>query len=187
MGFKRKFQIGDKVKVIKTDDSRYNQIGEIKHYYSSYGYKGVYNVSFENGIRSYYPSSLEKVEESKEEAKTSEEIKLPLKEGQIITLLDGKKYQVINNRRLGKCSLCSLGTKGCNNCSICYINGIESCANILPELHYFKLIDSSDSTKEEISVKKESSIKQVGIITKVNFTLTDFKSEEIIHSKFTVL
>ena len=47
MGFKRKFEIGDKVQVIKPNDFRNNQIGKITHYYSSYGYKGVYTVSFE--------------------------------------------------------------------------------------------------------------------------------------------
>lgn len=268
MGFKRKFEIGDKVKVIKTNDTRYNQIGEIKHYYSSYDCKGVYNIKFENGTYNYYPSNLEKVEDSsntdtksnklsisdlkpgmkirirsdlkeylskymyvndtissysgtvhtikeinsnnyillndipntwsienfseiveepKEETITLEKIKFPLKEGQIVTLLDGKKYQVINNKDLGKCSLCSLGTKGCNDCSICYINGVIGCSRILPTYHYFKLIDSLDSTKKEISINKEAPVKKVGIITKVNFILTDFKSEEIIHSKFTIL
>ena len=127
------------------------------------------------------------VEETKEEIKTSEEIEFLLKEGQIVTLLDGKKYQVINHRRLGRCSLCSLGTKGSNNCSICYINGKVGCSKILPAFHYFKLVDSTDSTKKEISIKKEFSVKEIGIITKVNFTLTDFKSEELEHSKFTIL
>ena len=127
------------------------------------------------------------VEEPKEETTTSEKIKFPLKEGQIVILLDGKKYQVINNKDLGRCSLCSLGTKGCNDCSICYINGMIGCSRILPAFHYFKLVDSPDSIKKEISVKKESSVKEIGIITKVNFTLTDFKSEKLEHSKFTIL
>ena len=127
------------------------------------------------------------VKESEEETTTSEKIKFPLKEGQIVTLLDGKKYQVINNKDLGRCSLCSLGTKGCNDCSICYINGMIGCSRILPAFHYFKLVDSPDSIKKEISVKKESSVKEIGIITKVNFTLTDFKLEKLEHSKFTIL
>lgn len=127
------------------------------------------------------------VEESEEEITTSEKIKFPLKEGQIVTLLDGKKYQVVNNKDLGRCSLCSLGTKGCNDCSICYINGMIGCSRILPVFHYFKLVDFPDSIKKEISVKKESSVKEIGIITKVNFTLTDFKSEKLEHSKFTIL
>ena len=269
MGFKRKFEIGDKVKVIKTNDTKYNQIGKIKYYQSSYyNNKGFYTVEFYgNSFTDYYSHELEKVEESnnininsnklsisdlkpgmkvrirpdlkegqssymfitksmvnfsntihtieeirdsqiiltdscygwdidcfseiveesKEETTTSEKIKFPLKEGQIVTLLDGKKYQVINNKDLGRCSLCSLGTKGCNDCSICYINGMIGCSRILPAFHYFKLVDSPDSIKKEISVKKESSIKEIGIITKVNFTLTDFKSEKLEHSKFTIL
>ena len=265
MGFKRKFEIEDKVKVIKTNDPRYNQIGKIRSYHPTYG-KGFYRVNFEDGVRDYYSYELEKiedssntksnklsisdlkpgmkvrirpdlkegkstvvyvtysmidlgetvhtikainpnnniilndsnyvwdidcfseiVEESEEETEVSDKIKLPLKEGQIVTLLDGKKYQVINHRRLGRCSLCSLGTKGSNNCSICYINGKVGCSKILPAFHYFKLVDSTDSTKKEISIKKEFSVKEIGIITKVNFTLTDFKSEKLEHSKFTIL
>ena len=64
MGFKRKFEIGDKVQVIKPNDFRCNQIGEIKYYYSSYNSKGVYGVSFENSTWNYYPNNLEKVEDS---------------------------------------------------------------------------------------------------------------------------
>ena len=268
MGFKRKFEIGDKVRVIKSNDSYYKQIGKIVSYLSNYDYKALYELQFEdNKYFNYKPNELEKVEEfnntksnklsisdlkpgmkvrirpdlkegqstivyvaytmihlkgtihtikeitlnniiilndsnytwdidcfseiveepKEEEIKTSEKIKFPLKEGQIVTLLDGKKYQVINNKDLGRCSLCSLGTKGCNDCSICYINGMIGCSRILPAFHYFKLVDSPDFIKKEISVKKESSVKEIGIITKVNFTLTDFKSEKLEHSKFTIL
>ncbi len=126
------------------------------------------------------------VEES-EEVKVSEKIKFPLKEGQIVTLLDGKKYQVINNKNLGRCSLCSLGTKGCNNCSICYINGKVGCAKILPALHYFKLVEDNKKENKSSNSVENSSAKEIGIITKVNFTLTDFKPEKLEHSKFTIL
>ena len=280
MGFKRKFQIGDKVKVIEPKDSRYNQIGEIKHYYSSYGCKGVYNVSFGNGLRSYYPSSLEKVEDSnntntksnkllisdlkpgmkvrirpdlkegqstviyvykdmenfagiiatikgmlnntsdkynciylenipyawdidcfseiveepKEEVKSSEKIEFPLKKGQVVTLLDGKQYQVIkNNTSKIVCSLCSLGRAKCgeDSCNITHINGKPSCPLVIPAGCYFKLYEdqkTEDNSSEFInSIEKDSSIIEVGIITKANFTLIDFKSEELKHSKFTVL
>lgn len=346
MGFKRKFEIGDKVRVIKPNDPYYKQIGKIINYYSPYDSKGFYNVKFGNEPRNYYSNSLEKVEDSsstdtksnklsisdlkpgmkvrirsdlkeylskymyvndtissysgtvhtikeidsnnyillsdipntwsienfseiveepKEETTTSEKIKFPLKEGQIVTLLDGKKYQVINNKDLGRCSLCSLGYKGSNNCSICYINGVVGCSMILPKLHYFKLVEdnkkenkssskpltifdfkvgmrvrvkenfdkittgpdyiSNISTKMRTFKGKEliieniennyiiaknycwipewleivdestnssnsvenSSVKEVGIITKVNFTLTDFKPEKLEHSKFTIL
>ena len=222
MGFSRKFKKGDKVRVIKTNDPKYKQIGKIIDYYSSYGYKGVYNVSFENGIRSYYPSSLEKVEDSsntdiksnklsisdlksgmkvrirpdlkegsskqvyvvpsmanfagtiqtieyiklnniylkdqtwvwaidcfseiveepKEEIKDSEDIELPLKEGQVVTLLDGNQYKVIkNNTSRITCSLCSLGKAKCgeDRCNITHINGKPSCPLVIPAHHYFKL------------------------------------------------
>ena len=194
MGFKRKFQIGDKVKVIEPNDPYYKQIGKVISYYSPYDSKGFYNVKFENGTRSYYPNSLEKVEESKEEIKISEKIELPLKEGQIVTLLDGKQYQVIkNNTSQSTCSFCSLGKAKCgeNRCNITHINGKPSCPLVIPAGYYFKLYEdqkTEDNSSESInSIEKDSSIIEVGIITKVNFTLTDFKSEEIIHSKFTVL
>ena len=128
------------------------------------------------------------VKESEEETTTSEKIEFPLKEGQIVTLLDGKKYQVINNKDLGRCSLCSLGTKSCNDCSICYINGMIGCSRILPAFHYFKLVEDNKKENESSSNSVEnSSVKEIGIITKVNFTLTDFKSEKLEHSKFTIL
>lgn len=347
MGFKRKFEIGDKVRVIDPSYDKYKKIGKIISYLSNYNYKGLYEVKFEDGTYfNYKPNKLELVEaniscnispkklsisdlrpgmkvrirsdlkegynpliyvsnsmtyfkgtiqtiktinsnntiilnslnylwdidcfseiveESKEEIKTSEHIKFPLKEGQIVTLLDGKKYQVINKKDFGRCALCSLGFKGSNNCSICYINGIVGCPNILPKFHYFKLIEdnkkenksfskpltisdfkvgmrvrvkedfdkimtgpdyiSNISTKMRTFKGKEliienignnyiiaknycwipewleiidesttssnsienSSVKETGIITKVNFTLTDFKSEKLEHSKFTVL
>ena len=38
-----------------------------------------------------------------------------------------------------------------------------------------------------INSVENSPVKEVGIITKVNFTLTDFKSEKLEHSKFTIL
>ena len=275
MGFKRKFEIGDKVQIIKPNDFRNNQIGKITHYYSSYGSKGVYTVSFENGIRSYYPYELEKiedssntnnksnklsisdlkpgmkvrirpdlkegynsliyvsdsmtyfngtiqtikviksnntiilngldylwdidcfseiVEEAKEEIKTSEKIELPLKEGQVVTLLDGKKYQVIkNNTKKITCNLCSLCIRTCgeDRCHITHIKGKTSCPFVIPAGHYFKLYEdqkTEDSSSESINpIEKDSSVKEIGIITKVNFTLTDFKPEKLEHSKFTIL
>lgn len=293
MGFKRKFEIGDKVQVIKPNDFRYNQIGEIKYYYSSYNSKGVYGVSFENSTWNYYPNNLEKVEnsnntntksnklsisdlkpgmkvrirpdlkegknnsvfvnrsmitfngtvhtikkvnldrtisltdipydwdidcfseiikESEEETTTSEEIKLPLKEGQIVTLLDGKKYQVIkSDTNKYSCELCSLYIKNCGECrcNITHIKDKSACSYVIPYKHYFKLCEdqniennstkslifsdfkveesNTDESYNSLNSVENSSVKEIGIITKVNFTLTDFKSEKLEHSKFTVL
>ena len=52
----------------------------------------------------------------------------------------------------------------------------------LPE--WLEIVDKSANSINSI---EESSVKEVGIITKVNFTLTNFKSEELEHSKFTIL
>ena len=275
MGFKRKFQIGDKVRVIKSNDKyRYKEIGKIISYLYNNDSRGIYEVKFEIGYGTYISKELEKVEDSsnttiksnklsisdlkpgmkvrikpdlkegqstqvyvtytmtnfagtiqtieyiksnrihlknikwvwdidcfseiveepKEEIKTSEEIELPLKEGQVVTLLDGKKYQVIkNDTKKCSCHLCSLYIKNCgeDRCHITHIKGKTSCTFVIPAHHYFKLYEdqkTEDSSSESInSIEKDSSIAEVGIITKVNFTLTDFKSEELEHSKFTVL
>ena len=348
MGFKRKFEIGDNVKVIKPNDFRYKQIGKITYYSYSYSGKGIYSVIFENSTSNYYSNNLEKVEDSsntdtksdklsisdlkpgmkvrirpdlkegsnkqiyvtsimvnlagtiqtiediglnniylknqrfvwsidcfseiveepkEEEIKTSEKIEFPLKEGQVVTLLDGKKYQVIkNNTNRITCSLCSLGKAKCgeDRCNITHINGRPSCPLVIPAHHYFKLykeqktennssksltisdfkvgmrvrvkenfdkiitnpdyssniaskmksfkvkelvienignksiiakgycwlpewleiVDESNNSSNSV---ENSLAKEVGIITKVNFTLTDFKSEELEHSKFTIL
>ena len=134
------------------------------------------------------------VEESKEEIKTSEKIELPLKEGQVVPLLDGKQYQVIkNNTKKCSCYLCSLYIKNCgeDRCHITHIKGKTSCTFVIPAGHYFKLYKdqkTEDSSFESINpIEKDSSVKEIGIITKVNFTLIDFKSEKLEHSKFTVL
>ena len=358
MGFKRKFEIGDKVQVIKPNDFRNNQIGKIVSYLSNYDYKALYEVQFEDDkYFSYKPNELEKVEKSnntksnklsisnlkpgmkvrirpdlkegqstvvyvnndmknyagtiatikgmlnnisdkynsiylenipyawdidcfseiveepKEETTTSEKIKFPLKEGQIVTLLDGKKYQVIkNNTNKFACSFCSLNQTKCgeDRCNITHINGKISCAFVIPPHHYFKLSEDQqtedNSSKSltisdfkigmKIKVKKDfdkivptstldlfhfyhipiimksfeekelivenignyfikaknfqwypewleiieepqifcenkSSLTKVseetGIITKVTFTLNEFKSEKLEHSKFTIL
>ena len=178
MGFKRKFQIGDKVQVIDSSYDKYKKIGKIISYLSNCGGKGLYEVKFEdNTYFSYKSNELELVEaniscnispkklsisdlkpgmkvrirpdlkegqstviyiykdmenfagtiatikgmlnnisdkynciylenipyawdigcfseiikESEEETKVSEKIELPLKEGQVVTLLDSKK------------------------------------------------------------------------------------------------
>lgn len=134
------------------------------------------------------------VEEPKEEVKTFEKIEFPLKEGQVVTLLDGKKYQVIkNNTNRITCSFCSLGKAKCgeDRCHITHINGKPSCPLVIPAHHYFKLYKEQktedNSSKSMNPIEKDSSIIEVGIITKVNFTLTDFKSEKLEHSKFTIL
>ena len=354
MGFKRKFQTGDKVRVKDPKNSFYKKIGIIKGYsnkYDSYTYqyisdKKVYCVDFEEYSTEFYPYQLEKVEEFnntdtksnklsisdlkpgmkvrikpnlkegkssyvfitksmvnfsntihtikdiinpqiiltdsrygwdidcfseiirelEEETTTSEEIKLPLKEGQIVTLLDGEKYQVVkNNKDQYACYFCSLYdiNKG-HKCSICHINNTKACTDIIPSNHYFKwyqdqkiednffksltisdfkvgmkvkvkenfdkIITNPDYSSNIASKMKSfkgkelvienignksiiakgycwlpewleivdesinssnsvenSSVKEIGIITKVNFTLTDFKSEKLEHSKFTIL
>lgn len=350
MGFKRKFEIGDKVRVIKPNDPYYKQIGII-NYYSPYDSKGFYNVKFKNGPRNYYPNSLEKVEdssntksnklsisdlkpgmkvrirpdleegpsssgfitksmvfykgtihtikeinlnsiirlidilynwsidcfseiieESKEEINISENIELPLKEGQVVTLLDGEKYQVVkNNKDQYACCFCSLyNINEAHKCSISHINNAKTCPDVIPHNHYFKwyqdqkIKDNSSKSLTisdfkigmKIKVKKdfdkivptstldlfhfyhipirmksfeekelivenvgncfitaksfqwypewleiieepqifyenESSLtkvpKEIGIITKVTFTLNEFKSEKLEHSKFTIL
>lgn len=350
MRFKRKFQIGDKVRVIKPNDPYYKQIGKIINYYSPYDSKGFYNVKFENGPRNYYPNSLEKVEdssntksnklsisdlkpgmkvkirpdlkegkssyifitksmvnfsntihiikdiinpqiiltdscyewdidcfseiirESEEEITTSEEIKFPLKEGQVVTLLDGEKYQVVkNNTNKYACYFCSLyNINEAHKCSISHINNTKTCPDVIPHNHYFKwyqdqkiednsskfLTISDFKIGMKIKVKKdfdkivptstldlfhfyhipirmkafeekelivenvgncfitaksfqwypewleiieepqifcenESSLtevsEEIGIITKVTFTLNEFKLEKLEHSKFTIL
>ena len=212
------------------------------------------------------------IEESKEEMNISENIKLPLKEGQVVTLLDGEKYQVVkNNKNQYACYFCSLYdiNKG-HKCSICHINNAKACTDIIPSNHYFKwcqdqkIEDNSSKSLTisdfkigmKIKVKKdfdkivptstldlfhfyhipirmkafeekelivenigncfitakslkwypewleiieepqifcenESSLTKVseetGIITKVTFTLNEFKSEKLEHSKFTIL
>ena len=83
-------------------------------------------------------------EEFKEEIKTSENIELPLKEGQIVTLLDGKKYQVVkNNINKFACYFCSLNKTKCgkDRCNITHINGKISCSFVIPPNHYFKLYE----------------------------------------------
>ena len=152
------------------------------------------------------------VEEPKEEIKASEKVELPLKEGQIVILLDGKKYQVIkSDTNKYSCELCSLYIKNCGECrcNITHIKDKSACSYVIPYKHYFKLCEDqnieNNSTKSSIfsdfKVKESntdesynslnsvenSSVKEIGIITKVNFTLTDFKSEKLEHSKFTVL
>ena len=301
MGFKRKFEIGDKVQVIKPNDFRNNQIGKITHYYSSYGSKGVYTVSFKNGTRSYYPYELEKiedssnidtksnklsisdlrpgmkvrirpdlkegqsiivyvayimihlkgtihtikeitlnnmiilndsnytwdidcfseiVEESKEEINISENIELPLKEGQVVTLLDGEKYQKIedNSSKSLTISDFKIGMKIkvkkdfdkivpistldlfhfyhipirmkafeekeliVENVGNCFITA----KNLKWYPEWLEIIEES-----QIFCENESSLTKVseetGIITKVTFTLNEFKSEKLEHSKFTIL
>ena len=361
MGFKRKFQIGDKVQVIdRKEGGFYKKIGIVKGYgdkYDSYTYKyisnkKVYNVDFGKYSTEFYPSQLEKVEEfnntntksnklsisdlkpgmkvriipdlkegssklvyvthamadfagtiqtieyikvnkiylkkqtwiwsidcfseiieeSKEEINISENIKLPLKEGQVVTLLDGEKYQVVkNNTNKYACYFCSLyNINEAHKCSISHINNAKTCPDVIPHNHYFKwcqdqkIEDNSSKSLTisdfkigmKIKVKKdfdkivptstldlfhfyhipirmkafeekelivenigncfitakslkwypewleiieesqifcenESSLTKVfeetGIITKVTFTLNEFKSEKLEYSKFTIL
>ena len=281
MGFKRKFEFGDKVKVIDSKEAGfYKKIGIVKGYndkYDSYTYKyisnkKVYNVDFGKYSTEFYPYQLEKVEESKEEINISENIKLPLKEGQVVTLLDGEKYQVVkNNTNKYACYFCSLyNINEAHKCSISHINNTKTCPDVIPHNHYFKwcqdqkIEDNSSKSLTisdfkigmKIKVKKdfdkivptstldlfhfyhipirmkafeekelivenvgncfikaknfqwypewleiieepqifcenESSLtkvsEEIGIITKVTFTLTDFKPEKLEHSKFTIL
>ena len=362
MGFKRKFEFGDKVKVIDSKEAGfYKKIGIVKGYndkYDSYTYKyisnkKVYNVDFGKYSTEFYPYQLEKVEESnntntesnklsisdlkpgmkvrikpdlkegknssvfinrimitfngtvhtikeiilnniiqltdipynwdidcfseiieesKEEINISENIKLPLKEGQVVTLLDGEKYQVVkNNTNKYACYFCSLyNINEAHKCSISHINNTKTCPDVIPHNHYFKWCQDqkieNNSSKSltvsdfkigmKIKVKKdfdkivptstldlfhfyhipirmkafeekelivenvgncfitakslkwypewleiieepqifcenESSLtkvsKEIGIITKVTFTLNEFKSEKLEHSKFTIL
>lgn len=212
------------------------------------------------------------IEESKEEMNISENIKLPLKEGQVVTLLDGKKYQVVkNNTNKYACYFCSLSDiNEAHKCSISHINNTKTCSDVISHNHYFKwcqdqkIEDNSSKSLTisdfkigmKIKVKKdfdkivptstldlfhfyhipirmksfeekelivenigscfitaksfqwypewleiieesqifcenESSLTKVseetGIITKVTFTLNEFKSEKLEHSKFIIL
>ena len=212
------------------------------------------------------------IEESKEEINISENIELPLKEGQIVTLLDGEKYQVVkNNTNKYACYFCSLyNINEAHKCSISHINNTKICPDVIPHNHYFKwcqdqkIEDNSSKSLTisdfkigmKIKVKKdfdkivptstldlfhfyhipitmksfeekelivenigncfitaksfqwypewleiieESQIfyenkssltevsEEIGIITKVTFTLNEFKSEKLEHSKFTIL
>ena len=281
MGFERKFEFGDKVKVIDSKEAGfYKKIGIVKGYndkYDSYTYKyisnkKVYHVDFGKYSTEFYPYQLEKVEESKEEINISENIKLPLKEGQVVTLLDGEKYQVVkNNTNKYACYFCSLyNINEAHKCSISHINNTEICPDVIPHNHYFKwcqdqkIEDNSSKSLTvsdfkigmKIKVKKDfdkivptstldlfhfyhipirmkafeekelivenvgncfitaKSLKwypewleiieepqifcenkssltkvseEIGIITKVTFTLNEFKSEKLEHSKFTIL
>ena len=356
MGFKRKFQIGDKVQVIDFNYDKYKKIGKIISYSSSYNYKGLYEVKFEDGTNfNYKPNELELVEsninynynilsnklsisdlkpgmkvriksdlkegksssvfvnrimitfngtvhtikeiilnniiqltdilynwdidcfseiveDTKEELKTLEKIELPLKEGQVVTLLDGEKYQVVkNNTNKYACYFCSLyNINEAHKCSISHINNTKTCPDVIPHNHYFKwcqdqkIEDNSSKSLTvsdfkigmKIKVKKDfdkivptstldlfhfyhipirmkafeekelivenvenyfiiaknlkwypewleiieepqifcenkSSLtkvsEEIGIITKVTFTLNEFKSEKLEHSKFTIL
>ena len=146
MGFERKFKDGDKVKVIDSNSSSYKKIGIIKWYgyplclENSLYKKKRYYVEFKTYSREFHSYQLEKIEESKEEINISENIELPLKEDQIITLLDGEKYQVVkNNTNKNACSFCSLYNinKG-HKCSISHINNTKSCPDVIPHNHYFK-------------------------------------------------
>lgn len=152
------------------------------------------------------------IEESEEKTEVLDKIELPLKEGQIVTLLDGKKYQVIkSNTNKYSCELCSLYIKNCGECrcNITHIKDKSACSYVIPYKHYFKLCEDQNiennstksSTFSDFEVEKgnvddscnslnfveNSPVKEIGIITKVNFTLTDFKSEKLEHSKFTIL
>lgn len=213
------------------------------------------------------------VEEPKEEEiKTLEKIEFPLKEGQVVTLLDGEKYQVVkNNTNKYACYFCSLyNINNGHKCSISHINNTEICTDVIPHNHYFKwcqdqkIEDNSSKSLTvsdfkigmKIKVKKDfdkivptstldlfhfyhipirmkafeekelivenvgncfitaKSLKwypewleiieepqifcenkssltkvseEIGIITKVTFTLNEFKSEKLEHSKFTIL
>ena len=237
----------------------------------SYQYQCIYleNIPYTWDIDCF----SEIIEESKEKMNISENIELPLKEGQIVTLLDGKKYQVVkNNTNKFACSFCSLNQTKCgkDRCNITHINGKISCSFVIPPHHYFKLSEDQqtedNSSKSltisnfkigmKIKVKKdfdkivptstldlfhfyhipiimksfeekelivenvgncfikaknfqwypewleiieesqifcenESALTKVseetGIITKVTFTLNEFKSEKLEHSKFTIL
>ena len=236
----------------------------------SYQYQCIYleNIPYTWDIDCF----SEIIEESKEEMNISENIELPLKEGQIITLLDGEKYQVVkNNTNKSACYFCSLYNinKG-HKCSISHINNTKSCLDVIPHNHYFKwyqdqkiednssksltisdfkigmkikvkkdfdkivptstldlfhfyhipIIMKSFEEKElivenvgncfikaknfqwypewleiieepQIFCENESALTKVseetGIITKVTFTLNEFKSEKLEHSKFTIL
>ena len=278
MGFERKFKDGDKVKVIDSNSSSYKEIGIIKWY----GYplylknplyqKKIYYIDFKTYSREFHSYQLEKVEESKEEMNISENIELPLKEGQVVTLLDGEKYQVVkNNTNKYACYFCSLyNINEAHKCSISHINNTKICPDIIPHNHYFKwcqdqkIEDNSSKSltvsdfkigmkikvkkdfdkivptstldlfhfyhipirmkafeekelivenvgncfitaknlkwypewleiieEPQIFCKNESSLtkvsKEIGIITKVTFTLNEFKSEKLEHSKFTIL
>ena len=236
----------------------------------SYQYQCIYleNIPYTWDIDCF----SEIIEESKEEMNISENIELPLKEGQIVTLLDGEKHQVVkNNTNKSACYFCSLYNinKG-HKCSISHINNTTSCLDVIPHNHYFKwyqdqkIEDNSSKSLTvsdfkigmKIKVKKDfdkivptstldlfhfyhipiqmksfeekelivenvgncfikaknfqwypewleiieepqifceniSSLAKVseetGIITKVTFTLNEFKSEKLEHSKFTIL
>ena len=150
------------------------------------------------------------VEEPKEKINTSEDIKLPLKEGQVVTLLDGKKYEVVKYKKdTDSCARCSLYSTSNFKCCISHINNVDDCSKVLPYRSYFKLCEdrktennssksltisnfkvekgSADESCNSSNSIENSSIKEIGIITKVNFTLIDFKPEELEYSKFTIL
>ena len=104
----------------------------------SYQYQCIYleNIPYTWDIDCF----SEIIEESKEEMNISENIKLPLKEDQIVTLLDGEKYQVVkNNTNKNACYFCSLYNinKG-HKCSISHINNTKTCPDVIPSNHYFK-------------------------------------------------
>ena len=104
----------------------------------SYQYQCIYleNIPYTWDIDCF----SEIIEESKEEMNISENIELPLKEDQIVTLLDGEKYQVVkNNTNKNACYFCSLyNINTGHKCSISHINNTKSCPDVIPHNHYFK-------------------------------------------------
>lgn len=123
MAFQRKFQNGDKVRVIKEFLSYYGEVGTVKGYTDSEYLIEFTNING-NLLCRIKPTFLEKVETETKSA----EVTIPLELGQEVTLLDGKKYKVIK----GSCRQCILSknnpdNEGISNCHLTHINGARTC------------------------------------------------------------
>ena len=203
MGFERKFKDGDKVRVIDINSSNYKKVGIIKwygyplHIKDAYFKKKIYYVDFKTYSHEFYSHQLEKVEDSNNTNTKSNRLS-------ISNLKPGIKIKIRPDLKEGY-STQTFVTHSMSNLkdTIQTIKNIERNgrvwlikSNLVWDIDCFseiveeskEEIKTSDSSSESInSIEKDSSIAEVGIITKVNFTLTDFKSEKLEHSKFTVL
>ena len=181
MRFSRKFQIGDKVKVIKPNDFRYKQIGKIIYYSYSHSGKGIYSVIFENSTSNYYSNNLEKVEDSSNTDIKSNKLS-------ISDLKSGMKVRIKPDLKEGKSTVVYVTNDMKNfagtiniikNINLNTISYQYQCI-YLENIPYTWDIDCFSEIIEE-------SKEETGIITKVAFTLNEFKSEKLEYSKFTIL
>lgn len=166
----RKFKEGDKARVIKKNScytGRKGVISDIR--YSSFRSKTVYTIKMDGSEEDFYSYELEKIDEIEPK---KEEHKLSFEEGQIVTLLDGKKYEICKGScSRTNCFMCSLSSHNSkdrkSHCNTSYIDNHINCP--LNIRNYFKLIE--DSLKDE---KLQLPLKEGQVVT-----LLDGKEYEV--------